>query len=85
MRGSSAYYDGKRVLIDCNETFRDYMRKDKATYSLLKKVIFEVAGIRCGIGPYEKPRAASSPEAVPVEQTLKAMQDLGVDVVVEDK
>ena len=85
LRGSSAYYDGKRVLIDCNETFRDYMRKDKATYSLLKKVIFEVAGIRCGIGPYEKPRAASSPEAVPVEQTLKAMQDLGVDVVVEDK
>ena len=85
LRGSNAYYDGKRVLIDCNETFRDYMRKDKATYSLLKKVIFEVAGIRCGIGPYEKPRAASSPEGVPVEQTLKTMQDLGVDVVVEDK
>ena len=85
LRGSSAYYDGKRVLIDCSETFRDYMRKDKATYTLLKKVILEVSGVRCGIGPYEKPGTASAPGAQPVEETLKAMQSLGVDVVVEDK
>ena len=85
LRGSSAYYDGKRVLIDCNETFRDYMRKDKATYALLKKVILEVTGLRCGIGPYEKPQTAAVSQGVPVEETLKAMQNLGVDVVVEDK
>ena len=85
LRGSGAFYDGKRVLIDCNETFRDYMRKNKETNRLLKQVILEVSGIRCGIGPYEKPCAAAASGAPPVEDTLKAMQSLGVDVVVEDK
>ena len=85
LQGSKAYYDGKRVLIDCNETFRDYMRKDKATYSRLKSVIYQVSGIRCGIGPYEKPKTAAESQTVPLEDTLKAMQNLGVDVVVEDQ
>ena len=85
LQGSKAYFDGKRVLIDCNETFRDYMRKDKATYSRLKSVIYQVSGIRCGIGPYEKPKTAAESQTVPLEDTLKAMQSLGVDVVVEDQ
>lgn len=85
LRGSGAFYDGRRVLIDCNETFRDYMRQNKETNRLLKQVILEVSGIRCGIGPYEKPQAAAASGAPPVEHTLKAMQSLGVDVVVEDK
>ena len=85
LQSSKAYYDGKRVLIDCNETFRDYMRKDKATYSRLKSVIYQVSGIRCGIGPYEKPKTAAESQTVPLEDTLKAMQNLGVDVVVEDQ
>lgn len=85
LQGSKAYYDGKRVLIDCNEPFRDYMRKDKSTYTRLKKVILDVSGVRCGIGPYEKPKAAKDAQGVSMEDTLKAMQNLGVDVVVEDK
>ena len=85
LRGSGAFYDGRRVLIDCNETFRDYMRQNKETNRLLKQVILEVSGIRCGIGPYEKPQTAAASGAPPVEDTLKAMQSLGVDVVVEDK
>ena len=85
LRGSGAFYDGRRVLIDCNETFRDYMRQNKETNRLLKQVILEVSGIRCGIGPYEKPQTAAASGAPPVEDTLKAMQNLGVDVVVEDK
>ena len=85
LRGSGAFYDGRRVLIDCNETFRDYMRQNKETNRLLKQVILEVSGIRCGIGPYEKPQATAASGAPPVEDTLKAMQSLGVDVVVEDK
>ena len=85
LRGSGAFYDGRRVLIDCNETFRDYMRQNKETNRLLKQVILEVSGIRCGIGPYEKPQTAAVSGAPPVEDTLKAMQSLGVDVVVEDK
>ena len=85
LRGSGAFYDGRRVLIDCNETFRDYMRQNKETNRLLKQVILEVSGIRCGIGPYEKPQTAAASGAPPVEDTLKDMQSLGVDVVVEDK
>ena len=85
LRGSGAFYDGRRVLIDCNETFRDYMRQNKETNRLLKQVILEVSGIRCGIGPYEKPQTTAASGAPPVEDTLKAMQSLGVDVVVEDK
>lgn len=86
LRGSTAYYDGKRVLIACNETFRDYMRKNKETGKTLKAIIFEVSGVRCNIGPYEQPKTNAEGQQVrPVEDTLKAMQNLGVDVVVEDK
>lgn len=39
-----------------------------------------------GIGPYEKTAAAvSNVPAADVEETLRQMKDLGVDVVVEDK
>lgn len=86
LRGSNAYYDGKRVLIECSETFRDYMRKNKETGRTLKSIILEVSGVRCNIGPYEpKQTDASGQEVRPIEDTLKAMQTLGVDVVVEDK
>lgn len=86
LRGSSAYYDGKRVLIECNETFRDYMRKNKETGKTLKAIILEVSGVRCNIGPYEPKKTNTEGQEVrPIEDTLKAMQNLGVDVVVEDK
>lgn len=86
LRGSTAYYDGKRVLIACSETFRDYMRKNKETGKTLKSIILEVSGIRCNIGPYEpKKTHADGQEVRPIEDTLKTMQSMGVDVVVEDK
>ena len=73
-------------MIACNETFRDYMRKNKETGKTLKAIIFEVSGVRCNIGPYEQPKTNAEGQQVrPVEDTLKAMQNLGVDVVVEDK
>ena len=84
-RGTAAVDDGRRERIHSNETFRDYMRQNKETNRLLKQVILEVSGIRCGIGPYEKPQTAAASGAPPVEDTLKDMQSLGVDVVVEDK
>ena len=86
LRGSTAYYDGKRVLIACSETFRDYMRKNKETGKTLKSIILEVSGVRCNIGPYEpKKTHPDGQEVRPIEDTLKTMQSLGVDVVVEDK
>lgn len=85
LNDSRAYYDGKRVLIDCNDAFRDFMRKSKESAKTIKDVIYQVTGVRCGIGPYDSGPKAESPDAVPVEQTLQAMQSLGVDIVIEEK
>ena len=86
LRGTQAYYDGRRVLIECSDDFRDFMRRSKETSKNIKQYIYQVTHIKCGIGPYEKTAAAASnAPAVDVEETLRQMKDLGVDVVVEDK
>ena len=86
LRGTQAYYDGRRVLIECSDDFRDFMRRSKETSKNIKQYIYQVTHIKCGIGPYEKAAAAvSNAPAVDVEETLRQMKDLGVDVVVEDK
>lgn len=86
LRGTQAYYDGRRVLIECNDDFRDFMRRSKETSKNIKQYIYQVTHIKCGIGPYEKTAVAvSNAPAADVEETLRQMKDLGVDVVVEDK
>ena len=86
LRGNQAYYDGRRVLIECSDDFRDFMRRSKETSKNIKQYIYQVTHIKCGIGPYEKPAAAASnAPAADVEETLRQMKALGVDVVVEDK
>ena len=86
LRGTQAYYDGRRVLIECSDDFRDFMRRSKETSKNIKQYIYQVTHIKCGIGPYEKTAAAASNAPVAdVEETLRQMKDLGVDVVVEDK
>lgn len=86
LRGTQAYYDGRRVLIECSDDFRDFMRRSKETSKNIKQYIYQVTHIKCGIGPYEKNAAdVSNAPAADVEETLRQMKDLGVDVVVEDK
>lgn len=86
LRGTQACYDGRRVLIECSDDFRDFMRRSKETSKNIKQYIYQVTHIKCGIGPYEKPAAAASnAPAADVEETLRQMKALGVDVVVEDK
>lgn len=86
LQGSRAYYDGKRVLIDCSDAFRDFMRKNKDTAKTLKETIYDVTRIRCSIGPYQVvQRDSTGAQTVPIEETLKNMEALGVEVVVEDK
>ena len=86
LRGTQAYYDGRRVLIECSDDFRDFMRRSKETSKNIKQYIYQVTHIKCGIGPYEKTAAAvSNAPTADVEETLRQMKDLGVDVVVEDK
>ena len=60
LRGTQAYYDGRRVLIECSDDFRDFMRRSKETSKNIKQYIYQVTHIKCGIGPYEKTAAAAS-------------------------
>ncbi len=83
LRKSKAYYDGKRVLIDGGKMFRDFIRVNRDSQRLLKKIIAEITGISCAIGPYE-PRAENTPSAANAEQSLEALQQHGLDVVVKD-
>ena len=85
LRESNAFDDGKRILIDCSEAFRDYIRKNKDVSQMLKAIIMEVANIRRNIGPYDAPDHSGNPAAASMEDTLKVMKDLGVDIVVDDK
>lgn len=86
LRGTRAYYDGRRVLFECSDAFRDYIRNNREVSKRLKETIYRVTKIRCNIGPYEEPKTEE--DGVPqisLDQTLQAMQALGVDVKVEDK
>ena len=86
LRGTRAYYDGKRVLFECNDAFRDYIRNNREVSKKLKETIYRVSHIRCSIGPYEQPKTDDSgAPAVSIDETLQNMQALGVDIKVEDK
>lgn len=86
LRGTRAYYDGKHVLFECSDAFRDYIRNNREVSKKLKETIYRVTKIRCSIGPYEAPKDEDngSPQ-MSIDQTLQNMQALGVDVQIEDK
>ena len=82
LRKSKAYFDGTRVLIDGGKTFRDFIRVNKDSQRLIKKLIAQVSGVAVPIGPYE-PRTAAKPTSN-AEQSLHALEKLGLDVSIED-
>ena len=84
LKSSKAYYDGRRVLIDGGDIFREFIRQNKDSQALLKAIIQEVSGLACGIGPYTPP-AEQAAEHPTVEQALKDLENHGVDVVYKDK
>ena len=86
LQGTRAYYDGRRVLFECSDAFRDYIKKNKDVSKQIKETIYQVTHLNCFIGPYEAPRQEQpdSP-AVSMDETLKQMQDLGVEVQIEEK
>lgn len=86
LRGTRAYYDGRRVLFECSDAFRDYIRNNREVSKKLKETIYRVTKIHCNIGPYEAPKnEESGGPQISLEQTLQNMQALGVDVKIEDK
>lgn len=86
LRGTRAYYDGKHVLFECSDAFRDYIRNNREVSKKLKETIYRVTKIRCSIGPYEAPKTEESGNPqMSLDQTLQNLQALGVDVQIEDK
>ena len=84
LRRSRAFFDGRRVLIDGGNTFRDFIRVNKDSQALLKQIIEQITGQRYGIGPYVGQAASASPVRT-LEDTLRELSAQGVDVVYNDK
>ena len=82
LRKSKAYFDGTRVLIDGGKTFRDFIRANKDSQRLIKKLIKDVSGTAVPIGPYEPKNAGKTVSNA--EQSLRALEKLGLDVSIED-
>ncbi len=83
LKDSSAFCDGRRVLIDGTEIFLEYIRKNQSAKRVLKQTIEEVCGVRYGIGPYDKLKQPQETAAVNTEDTLKQLQAMGVDVEIQ--
>ena len=82
LRKSKAYFDGTRVLIDGGKTFRDFIRANKDSQRLIKKLIKDVSGTAVPIGPYEPKSVGKTVSNA--EQSLRALEKLGLDVSIED-
>ena len=82
LRKSKAYFDGTRVLIDGGKTFRDFIRANRDSQRLIKKLIANVSGVAVAIGPYEPKTAGKAVSNA--EQSLRALEKLGLDVSIED-
>ena len=79
------YCDGKRVLFECSDAFRDYIRNNREVSKRLKETIYRVSRTKYSIGPYEEPKADATTAAVSLDETLHTMQALGVDLKIVDK
>ena len=82
LKKSKGYFDGTRVLIDGGKTFRDFIRQNKDSQKLIKKLIAQVSGVAVPIGPYE-PKAAGR-TATNAEESLHKLEQLGLEVSIED-
>ncbi len=55
LRGTQAYYDGRRVLIECSDDFRDFMRRSKETSKNIKQYIYQVTPSNAASARMKKP------------------------------
>lgn len=83
LKRSKGYFDGTRVLIDGGRTFRDFIRVNKDSQKLIKKLIAEISGIAVPIGPYE-PKTQKKAEQGDAEQALHSLEKLGLEVHIQD-
>ena len=85
LNGGRAYTDGRYVLFECDSQFRDYAngKEGKIAKKIIRSCIKQVTGEDYNIGPYQKEQQQQTEQVVNVDETLQAMQALGVDVVQE--
>lgn len=83
LKRSKGYFDGTRVLIDGGRTFRDFIRVNKDSQKLIKKLIAEISGIAVPIGPYEL-KTQKKAEQGDAEQALHSLEKLGLEVHIQD-
>ncbi|MFV0412288.1 MAG: DNA polymerase III subunit gamma/tau [Oscillospiraceae bacterium] len=84
MKNSSAYADGRRILIDGGDMFLTYMRDNADSSEIIKEVIQQVTGNRYSIGPYTgEPKKQQKPPRQTTEETLKEWEKLGVEITYE--
>ena len=82
LKKSKGYFDGTRVLIDGGKTFRDFIRANKESQKLIKKLIAQVSGVAVPIGPYESKTINRA--SVNAEESLRKLEQLGLEVSIED-
>ena len=82
LKKSKGYFDGTRVLIDGGKTFRDFIRANKESQKLIKKLIAQVSGVAVPIGPYESKTVNRA--SVNAEESLRKLEQLGLEVSIED-
>lgn len=84
LRGSEAYCDGRRVLIDGSDFFLDYMRKNKEATEQIRQAVAELSGVRYALGPYPR-KPAPRADGQTAEETLRQLEQQGVEVTYQNE
>ena len=86
LKGSKGYCDGPRILFECNEFGREFLRESKRSQATLKKIIQEITGVAYGIGPYAPSGAQEKKQSQSeiVQNSLERMKNAGLEVLDEE-
>jgi DNA polymerase-3 subunit gamma/tau len=80
MKDSTAYTDGRRVLIDGGDIFLTFMQDNDQARERIKTVIQLATGRRYGIGPYKAPAQDAGAAPKSGMDTLREWEAKGVEV-----
>ena len=86
LKGSKGYCDGPRILFECNEFGREFLRESKLSQRTLKKIIQEVTGTAYGIGPYTPAQTEEKKQTQEeiIQNSLERMKNAGLEVLDEE-
>ncbi len=83
IKATSAYFDGKRILIDGGDVFMEFIRSNKNVSEIIKNAIQQATGKRYGIGPYKQEGKSDSP-AETARKTLAEWEQKGLPIEYEN-